>query len=281
VTIAEWRDELERRNEHFGKPAGYWCYVRPGDYRIGGGTEATLTLPAFWIAKYPVTVQQYRQFIDEDGYTNQDYWTDAGWKWRTGGYNKGQGRHSPYYWPSTRNNDRFNAEYKQPVVSVTWYEAAAFAAWLNQKLSLSPGTIHLPTEAEWEAAAAYDEQMQCRTYPWGKEEPDASRADFGKDWKTGKPAPVGSRPAGAAACGSQDVAGSVWEWCSSAYNGYPQKSVVARDDFTIGDHNVPVRGGAWGDDSSYIRCSSRKHYYSADWFNVGGFRVLLTLHLEH
>ena len=36
VHASEWQAELDQRNEHFGAPAGYWCYVPPGRYRIGG-----------------------------------------------------------------------------------------------------------------------------------------------------------------------------------------------------------------------------------------------------
>ena len=58
VTIADWQHELGQRNEQFGKPVGYFCYVRPGKYCIGGWEKdqpvADITLPAFWLARFPV-----------------------------------------------------------------------------------------------------------------------------------------------------------------------------------------------------------------------------------
>ncbi len=246
VTIAEWQDELAQRNEHFGQPDGYWCYVRPGRYLIGGWKNGdpvdTLELPAFWIAKYPVTVQQYRQFINAGGYANDKLWTPNGWKWK-----EIKKRQSPYYWPDTNTHDRLNVQDNQPVVTITWYEAVAFARWLTARLSLPPGyEVRLPTEAEWEAAAAYDTNGQRHPYPWGEQEPTRELADFDKDRKTDKPAPVGKRPAGAAACGAHNLAGSVWESCSSDYTHYAARAAVVVDDFALDGYHAPVRGGHGG-----------------------------------
>lgn len=86
VTRAAWRDELARRNEHFGAAEGYFCYVRGDTYRIGGWDKeqpaANIALRPFWVARVPVTVSQYARFIAEGGYRTRRWWTPNGWEWR-------------------------------------------------------------------------------------------------------------------------------------------------------------------------------------------------------
>jgi formylglycine-generating enzyme required for sulfatase activity len=277
VTLDDWRQELARRNETFGAPDGYWCYIRPGTYRIGGWEKkqksADITLPGFWIARYPVTVAQYAAFIDDGGYQNQDYWTPQGWQW------KQEDKHTkPWRWDDTRFN-RLN----QAMSGVTLYECSTFCSWLTVRLAdtLPAGyVLQLPTEAEWEAAAAYDRQMQRRVYPWGEDEPTPEHAIFGDDQgnNLGAPAPVGVCPAGAAACGALDMGGQVWEWCLSSLGAYPQGANEGRGEFKQDEDDVPLRGGAWWSDRTSVRCAARggDGGYSGGYSGGNGFRVLLS-----
>jgi len=273
VTIGEWRNELAQRSEVFGQPAGYWCYVRPGHYLIGGWEQAdrveTITLPGFWVAKHPITVRQYRQFMEAGGYATRRYWTDNGWTWK-----ERVKCTQPDYW----DEERFRGD-SQPVIGVSWYEAAAFAAWLSHHLAsdLPPGSaIRLPTEAEWEAAAAYDAAGRRRTYPWGNEpEPTRDLANFDVVSDPDRPAPVGKRTAGAAACGAQEMVGSVWEAASSSYDAYPAGSGVLVEDFQADTGDVPCRGGCWVNPRTYVRCGSRRRYVPCYGYDNWGFRLFL------
>jgi formylglycine-generating enzyme required for sulfatase activity len=277
VTVEEWRREVERSNETFGECDGYWCYVPGGTYSIGGwlddeeddnDAQAEVELSPYWVAKHPVTVQQYRQFMEAGGYEHEEWWTPQGWVWKTE-----RERTQPYLW----GDERFRGD-NQPVIGVSWYEAAAFARWLTVQLAgtLPEGhCVRLPTEAEWEAACAYDGAGNRSTYPWGDSpEPDAARADFGKDWQTDRPAPVGERPAGAAPCGAQEMVGSVREWTATPWESYAAGSGAAEGDFVPGAW-VSLRGGSWGDSSTYVRCGSRGGYVPYVWFDGGGFRLFL------
>jgi len=289
VTIAEWRKELAERSKIFGQCNGYWCYVPAGTYYIGGWTNdnddsndvgTNVTLPGFWIAKYPLTVRQYREFINEGGYTNKDLWTPDGWAWRTD-YNSGQERNNPYVWPGANDSDRFNVEDSHPVVTLSWYEVTAFAKWLNTELasSLPVGyRIRLPTEAEWEVACAYDGDGNRRIYLWGnRPEPGTNYADFGKDWNEGGTSPIGKRPYSAAACGAQDLVGSVWEPASSNWYGYPEQATLVVDDFAMGDKYVPWRGGSWGNPETHVNCAARYMYYPDSVVDASrGGRIVLS-----
>jgi formylglycine-generating enzyme required for sulfatase activity len=281
VTVEEWQRELAQRSEQFSVPAGYFCAVRPDTYQIGGWEQnqasANIALPAFWIARFPVTVAQYAPFVAEGyGPDAERWWTREGWQWK-------RDRTEPWGW----NEPPYDGP-NQPVIGVTWYEARAFCAWLTEQMqdALPNGyVIRLPTEAEWEAAAAYDAQMQRRFYPWGEEEPTSDHAIFEDDQgnNLGRPAPVGCCPVGAAACGGLDMAGNVWEVTTSSHGGYPAQSGRIKEDFTSGEYDVPWRGGSWWNDSTYVRCGARDRNLPVFYNLISdlGFRVVVAPLLAH
>nr|WP_044200357.1 SUMF1/EgtB/PvdO family nonheme iron enzyme [Oscillochloris trichoides] len=283
LTPAEWRAELGQRNQHFGAPNGYWCYVRPGTYRIGGwepkDPAANLRLNAFWVARVPFTVAQYAQFLRAGGYHTRRWWTPIGWAWRTK-----RKIEQPYRW----QEGSFNSRAEQALQGITWYEAAACGAWLAEELrfDLPAGyTLRLPTEAEWEVAAAYGPRGQRFSYPWGEQEPTAKLAVFNRKWEEGAP-DVATCPAGAAACGALDMVGTVWEWCSSDYNKYPQAAHALAKGFITIDWlatpvSVPLRGGSYYSSETDVRCGARDGVLP-DFGNLGyGFRVVVAPPLAH
>jgi formylglycine-generating enzyme required for sulfatase activity len=152
---------------------------------IGGGGPARLR--PFQIARYPVTVEEYRRFVEDEGYQNGRWWQASGFGEWTG----------PGKWDEQVQHPN------RPVTDVSWYEAAAYCAWAGGRL---------PTDAEWERAAG---GRDGRTYPWGEEVPDEKRANFGM--KVGNPTPVGMYPAGVTPEGVTDMAGNVWEWVGDWY----------------------------------------------------------------
>jgi hypothetical protein len=104
-------------------------------------TPHEVYLDAYGIARYPVTVGQYRQFVEDEGYQDERWWTAGGF----GEYSE------PAEW------ERQVAYPSRPVVGVSWWEAKAFCAWAG---------VRLATEAEWERAAR---GTKGRKYPWGNE----------------------------------------------------------------------------------------------------------------
>ncbi|RRR78594.1 MAG: NACHT domain-containing protein [Candidatus Viridilinea halotolerans] len=277
VAIAQWQAELARRNEDFGQSAGYWCYVREGSYRIGGWDAdeqaAEIALPTFWLARYPITVAQFAPFVAVGyGPEAERWWTPNGWQWK-----QQRDRTEPWGWRGANYNSP-----NQPVIGANWYEASAYCVWLSEQLQPSGYVVRLPTEAEWEAAAAYDAQGQRRIYPWGEVEPTPELAIYDAS-KLGWPAPVGCCPAGAAPCGALDMVGNVWEWTCSHGESYPARSGVISDDFVQSkdfsreEMVVPLRGGGWGNDSANVRCGARRRNLPGNLLlNVGGFRVILS-----
>lgn len=210
----------------------------------------------FAIDRTPVTAAQWTAFIADGGYRRPALWTAQGWAWRTQ-----EGAEHPEYWqPDGGAGYRYfgpqglrDISPDEPVSSIGWYEADAYARWAGKRL---------PTEAEWEFAAAYDPATgRSRRYPWGDDAPTEAQADFGLSG--GSPAPAGSHPRGASALGALDMAGGVWEWTASPFLPYPGFDAFPYDgyskDHMDGNHFV-CRGGSWATSGGLLRCSFRNWY---------------------
>jgi serine/threonine protein kinase/formylglycine-generating enzyme required for sulfatase activity len=276
VQLDGWQSELATWSLQFGKADGHWCYVRPGQYCIGGWDNwqksAVVELSGFWIARFPVTVRQYASFA-RTGYEipSQQWWTAHGWRWKQENHCR-----QPWEW----NNPAYTSA-DQPVVGISWYEAMAFARWLTDQLGnfLKDGyIIRLPTEAEWEVAAAYDADMQRHPYPWGNDEISPQHAVYDES-QIKRTAPVGSRPAGMASCGAEDMVGNIWEWVTSSYAAYPDQSNKNCADFDINDWDVSLRGGAWDNNKIHIRCDARFWAKPGNRNTYWGFRIVRALPL--
>jgi formylglycine-generating enzyme required for sulfatase activity len=143
---------------------------------------------------------------------------------------------------------------RRPINCVTWYEAYAFCIWDGG---------FLPTEAEWNyAAAGGDEQ---RVYPWGAPDPgpDARLAVYGCYYADQGPgtcrglqdiAPVGTA-GGVGRWGQIDLAGSLWEWCLDAYA--PLGPACTDCAALQGGSARVIRGGAYDTASPYLRTAVR------------------------
>lgn len=140
-----------------------------------------------------------------------------------------------------------------PVTGVSWYEAEAYARFAGKRL---------PTEAEWERAASWDDaHARKRLFAWGDDEPTTSICNFDlRFWGT---TPVGAFPAGASARGCLDMTGNVWEWTSSKFAGYPNFRAFPYPEYSEvwfdEDHRV-LKGGSWATSASVLRTSFRNFF---------------------
>jgi iron(II)-dependent oxidoreductase len=206
-------------------------------------------LPAFRIGRVPVTNGEWRQFIDDGGYQQQRWWSERGWTYR-----QEAGLRAPQFWGPDGTRARFGHVEEipadEPVQHVTYFEAEAYAAWAGARL---------PTEVEWEKAAAWDPVAgKRRRFPWGASEPTEHLANLGGDAL--RPAPVGAYPAGASAYGAEQMLGDVWEWTSSPLRPWPGFTPMLYEQYSQpffdGDYKV-LRGGSWAVASSILRPSFR------------------------
>jgi iron(II)-dependent oxidoreductase len=197
-------------------------------------------LSAFEIDRFPVTNGAFLEFIADGGYEREELWTRDGWEWRFI-----FGIQAPEYWSWQRPCWLTRAcghvqpvDPRLPVSHVSYFEAEAFAKWAGKRL---------PTEAEWEVAAAWDPVAGAsRRYPWGDGAPAPEVANL--DQRLLRPAPVGAYPAGASALGCEQMLGDVWEWTSSDFRAYPGFTAFPyreySEPFFGGDFKV-LRGGSW------------------------------------
>jgi formylglycine-generating enzyme required for sulfatase activity len=210
----------------------------------------TRTVGRFWMARYPVTVAQFRAFLAEchrDG------------EWRLP---PGFPVELPASYPPPKPRARLG---NHPVDSVNWYDASAFCHWLGARLGFE---IRLPTEFEWQYAATSGDP--AFTYPWGADwDPVAEpwRANtFESD--LGRSTAVGLYPQGASRTDVLDMAGTVWEWC---LNHFEEPDVT---EFSTSSDPRVLRGGSWDDYRGLARAANRGRFNPNNRNNLIGFRVV-------
>ncbi len=146
-----------------------------------------------------------------------------------------------------------------PVVCVDWLQAREYCTAVGKSL---------PTEAQWERAAAGTEQ---RRYPWGNQEPSCARAQFDGCWEHTRP--VAGRPEGATPEGVHDLAGNASEWVADWYSKWTYLRPGRRDPVGPDNGQVKVvRGGSYYDGPSVLRTSYRYGLNPMSGFSTVGFR---------
>jgi hypothetical protein len=224
-----------------------------GDNEIND--EITPT-PEFFIARYPVTVAQFRAFVEQASFRIE---------------------------LASALNDRDN----RPVRRVNWHEALAYCEWLNQMLATSPALadseiarlvcedgwrVALPSELEWEKAARGG--VPNAIFSWGNTL-DPNRANY-HDTEIGDTSAVGCFPGNG--FGLSDKIGNLWEWTRSLWDfGYPYDlNDRRREDLTAKDDIARVmRGGSWGSHRDQARSAYRRRSLPDDSRDSMGFRVVL------
>jgi formylglycine-generating enzyme required for sulfatase activity len=198
----------------------------------------TLSVTPFNIAKYPVTNEEFAVFLKDTGHTEI---------------------------PSNWNYGRFDpAAANHPVYTVTSHSADAYANWLSRRTGRR---FRLPTEQEWEYAAAGPEGLR---HPWG----DTWSAHAANTLETGllMTSPVGAFVEGRSWCGALDMAGNVEEYTSSTYSPYPGGELVHDDLYLrLGAYRI-ARGGAFNRFRDLARCQRRHGPYPRSLYAMG-FRL--------
>ena len=251
-------------------------YIPHGEFQMGSANGLpnekpvhTVELDGYWIAKYPVTVGQFREFIDETSYLTDAERGWGAWQWTGQRFDEPNAELDAWslMMDGQWNNIYFDQESDHPVGSVSWNDANAYAAWLSGRLEIP---FVLPTEAQWEKSARGSDG---RHFPWGDNKPDgelanyadknfadkyglyARRTDISIDDGYVETSPVDAYPRGRSVYGVFDLAGNLGEWvfdlfAPDYYQTSPRRNPTGPDvPEGVPDQQLDRvnRGGSWVD----------------------------------
>lgn len=207
---------------------------------------------AFELAARPVTCGEYLAFMEDGGYDDPDLWLSDGWSWV-----RETGTRAPMYWQRddagrwwlyTLGGLRRVDEH-ETLAHVSFYEAFAYAQWAGARL---------PTEAEWEVAAACAADRNGSFAESGRFHPGAADPDAPRSTFTG-------------------LFGDVWEWTVSSYSPYPGFQAPPG---AVGEYNgkfmanqMVLRGGSCATPQAHIRATYRNFFYPPDRWQFSGIRL--------
>ena len=219
VAQAEALDEASQARLPTPDQPEYWVLIKAGVYPVGDDSYSTLPEKSVRLAAF--RIGRYPVTV-----------------WEYGKYLEATGSKAPPKWEEQQKHPG------RPVVRVSWKEARSYCTWAK---------CQLPTEQQWEAAAR---GFEGRPYPWGDQEADEHRANFGN--KVGAPTPVGLFPDGNTPEGVADMAGNVMQWTGSSFDQNTRS--VRGSNFYKNDREL----------SAANRCS-----FEPDYWNDGlGFRCV-------
>lgn len=256
LTIAPPPIRIEQRLLPAASVPEGMVFVPGGDYRLiswSRPTDRRVRLDDYFIDKYEVSNQEYKEFINAGGYLQREFWVHPFVKdGRTVSWDDAMGTlvdRTGLPGPRTWSNQSFSeGRAHHPVTDITWYEAAAYAAFRGKRLA---------TIFQWEKAArnGYRLPAGVAAMPWGAFYPGnqlEERANFG-----GGPLPTTSAEFGMSTFGVYNMAGNVAEWTSND----------SSDGFL-------ATGGAWGDPTyTFSQFGGRPGFFSSDKL---GFRCVRT-----
>ncbi len=213
----------------------------------------------FAIGKYPITVEQFRSYINESGYKTTA--ERQGWSWIYDDAKKHWAKKAGISW---RTTVKLNGD-DHPVTHVSHQDAEAYCEWLTKRENRK---YVLPTEAQWEFAARGGKSGAV--YPWGNTDPDGKKlniADVSSDlpWADRlmddgfkRTSPVGAYDPNTFLL--YDMVGNVWQFCSDSYDtkAYDGRADTLTTDPTGGSGKKKVvRGGNWAFSAGIARNAFR------------------------
>jgi iron(II)-dependent oxidoreductase len=211
--------------------------VPDGDVQLDEGElSCVVAVERFFLDRYPVTNQQYYEFVCADCYQQPSLW-DEGILPAVLEFVDSTDNPGPKYW---KNGCYPEGAEKHPVTGVNWYEAAAYARWVGKRL---------PSDAEWVKAGSWPVRISStsrvqRKYPWG-DSMERTRANL---WGSGPgtTVPVDQYAEGVSVGSVYQMIGNVWEWTTSNYRGssLPQEELPQLG-LKLSTALKSIRGGAF------------------------------------
>lgn len=168
-------------------------------------------VPMFGIDAYPITNEQFLEFVRAGGYASKSLWEDADWEWKSRG-----ALEYPHFWLREGDGWAYRGMFGKRSLPVNWpvyvshAEASAYCHWAGKRL---------PTEPQWHRAAYGTPRGTETNFPWGNASPQIIHGNF--NFRSLDPSPVDGHPEGSSAFGVFDLLGNGWEWTSSPFAPFP------------------------------------------------------------
>ena len=244
-------------------------FIPAGEFNMGGENDDpssfpvhTVYLDAFWIDQTEVTNEMFAKFVESTGYVTDAEEAGSSNDFRTANQQVIWEKVEGLTWnhPDGENSNISGLE-DHPVVHISWNDANEYCTWADRRL---------PTEAEWEKAASWNDLTdEAYIYPWGNNF-DQKLANFcdvncAYDFATkhfddgyAETSPIGSFAQGASPYGALEMSGNVLEWVAdwysaAYYKSSPTSNPLGPDD---GQERV-IRGGAWATNDYYVSSARR------------------------
>jgi len=229
------------------------AYLLSSEYKLGSiepddhNPERTEKIGMFFIDKFEVANEDYREFMAAGGYGDESLWNAEGFK-LVGGFIDRTGKTGPATW---EHGSFPIGKDDCPVTGISWYEASAYAKWAGKRL---------PSKDEWELAASWEPQTGKKmVFPWG----DEWNMEAG-NFASGEPAPVGRFSKDRSPLGCFDMGGNAFEWTASKlYEGY---HVIESGTYGLSESSL----------RRLARAAKRKSMNTAARYSNIGFRCALT-----
>ena len=257
-----YRDDLPRDDHAVSTAPLSWIEFAGGIAEIGHsgddfafdneGPRHQVLLQPFRLAGRLTTNGEWKQFIADGGYRRPELWLSDGWATV-----QAEGWTAPLYWQEQDGSEEVLGmtlsglrpiEDAAPVAHVSYYEADAYARWAGKRL---------PTEAEWEAAAA---KMPLSGNTLGSQRL--------------RPCPL---PSPAPESRVHQMIGDVWEWTQSPYQPYPG---FRTSPGAVGEYNgkfmcnqFVLRGGSCVTPDGHTRATYRNFFYPYQRWQFSGVRL--------
>lgn len=224
-----------------------------------------VVVPDFEIGQTPITIEQFRIFIDDSHYQTDADQLGSSYIWNGSNWEEKKDVNWLCY---TAGAARPGSEYQHPVIHISWNDAKAYCDWLSRKAGQQ---YRLPTEAEWEYAARGGTLSKGCKYA-GSHNLDEVGWFADNTKRTGTRPVAGKKPN---ELGLYDMNGNVLEWCEDdwhgTYQGAPSNG-QAWIDASRGSDRV-LRGGSWFDDARDCRVATRGNSTPGYRVSVLGFRL--------
>jgi uncharacterized protein (TIGR02996 family) len=214
-------------------PGSFWMgspESEPGRYDDEIRHRVTLTWP-YLLGVYPLTVGEFERFVQATGYQTEAECGDGASGIVNGIWRKDRSIH----WRAPG----FKQSGRHPVGCVTWNDAQALLAWLNESAGTGQ-TYSLPTEAQWEYACRAGSET---AYWWGNDaKPIGDFAWYDKNSEKKSHRVESKRPN---PWGLHHMAGHVWEWSADWFGEYPRQAVSDPSRPASDGSGIVIRGGSW------------------------------------